>query len=83
MLEVKPLTNADYFTKPVQSIVAVGRENAHQVPIPAVITISPTAAALSAAMLRQQGNDTKLEEDPKKSFKRKMKELLERLQGEA
>jgi hypothetical protein len=34
-------------------------------------------------MLRQQGNDTKLEEDPKKSFKRKIKELLERLQGEA
>ncbi len=83
MLEVKPLTSADHFIKPVQAMDAVGRENAHRVWIPAVVTISSTAAALSAAMLRQQAHDTKPDEDPKKSFKRKIKELLERLQSEA
>lgn len=82
MLEVKPLTNADHFTKPAHFVVAVGRDHAHQVSIPALVTISPTAAALSAAMQRQQINETKRDDDPKKSFRKIVRETLERLKNE-
>ena len=79
MLEIKPLTSADHFTHPIQPISAVGRVKKHHVPTPEIVTISSAAAKISAAMQRQTTSKQKTEEDPKKSFKQKINEVLERL----
>ena len=78
MLEVKPITSRETFVQPVQAVSVAAKEAHHMVGPAATVTISAAAAALSTNNKPKAAKDQG-EEDPRKSFRKKLDDILARI----